>query len=90
MRITIDVDESLWEEIMKFIISKYKKPYGIYRKKVINEILEAGLKVIKKGNFNDVLKVLESYEISDEFLNFMEVLSKSIRERSVRREWNYA
>jgi len=47
MRVTIDVDESLWEEIMNFIISRYKKSYGIYRKKVINEILKAGLKVIK-------------------------------------------
>jgi len=90
MRVTIDVDESLWEEIMNFIISRYKKSYGIYRKKVINEILKVGLKVIKKGNFNDVLKVLESYEVGDEFLNFMDSLSKSIRERGVRREWNYA
>ena len=90
MRVIIDVDENLWKEIMDFIHSKFEKPYSKSQKKVINEILKTGFKIIKEGNFEEVMSVLENYEVSDDFLDFLSNLSKSIRERSVHRTWSYA
>ena len=84
MKVTINIDENLWKEIMSFVSSKYSKPTKS-REKIINEILKVGLEVIKNDNLEDVINVLESSEVSDEFLNFMSKISSSIRERSACR-----
>ncbi|MCD6483543.1 MAG: hypothetical protein J7L47_00370 [Candidatus Odinarchaeota archaeon] len=81
MRVIIDVDEKLWNEIMAFIHSKFEKPYSKSQKKVINEILKTGFKIIKEGNFEEVMSVLENYEVGDDFLDFVSNLSKSTRKR---------
>jgi|Deesub1362B_J571_1020462.scaffolds.fasta_scaffold06765_5 hypothetical protein len=84
MRVTVDVDEDIWEGIMEHIIREHKAVYGKYRKKVVNNILALGLKELKKGNVEEFRKAL-SRDVSEDFLESAEALSKEIRERSRRR-----
>ena len=83
MRVTIDVDEKLWKEIMKHITEKYKTPYGKYRKAAINELLKIGLKEAKRSkNIDEFKKVILSTKVSPEFLSFLEKISKNIRTKA--------
>ncbi len=81
MRVTIDVDEDIWGEIINHTIREYKSVYGKYRKKVVNNILALGLKEIKKGNVEEFRKAL-SRDVSEDFLESAEKISKEIRDRS--------
>ena len=85
MRVTIDVDEKLWKEIMKKITEKYGVPYGKYRKLFINEILKRGMKNLEEKE--DFKSFLISSKISPKFLEFLSKMSKEIRKRSGRKIW---
>ena len=79
------MDEKTWEKIMKYIVKKYKVPYGKYRKLVINEVLELGIKKIAESDVEEFKKILKEEKISEDFLTFLEKISKEIRKRGVRR-----
>ena len=89
MRVTIDVDEKLWKEIMKYITEKFGTPYGKYRKIVINELLRKSLEEIKReeSNLKKFKKLLLSSKLSPDFLSFMEETSKKIRVKARMRKW---
>ncbi len=87
MRVTIDVDEKLWKEIMKHITEKYRTPYGKYRKAAINELLKIGLKEVKRTkNTEEFKKAMLSTKVSSEFLSFLENVSKNIRTKAKARK----
>jgi hypothetical protein len=85
MRVTIDVDQETWKELIDYVLRKHKKLYGKYRRNTVNDVLKLGLRALKKSNVGEFKKLIEATEVSESFLKTSLEISKEIRQRAAAR-----